>query len=475
MGIYRIPLSGDAFITQEFLSGNAGKDPILDVGVKYSIIDNSRYIQRILGILDLSSNSDLQNKITDGSIPNPVNDNTVTATLKMFNVLHGQTQAKSFSLDVFPVTSQWDEGSGYGFNEDNQLNITGYANYVSRKAGIDWTTSGGDYLVDSNSATQSFDTGSEHLSVNITNMLKNWLSSVSSNYGFIIKMSDVFESACGSYSASVDLYRKSLFGKETRLTKWPRVELIWDDQIKDYRNFFIIGGSGYLYFYNVINGKYFDLAATANFPGSVTIEGLTSNSSTAWTTVSSSVANLVGTRVKLGIYRALISELPYSLYNTYPIFRDKWTITSAISAISTCATSYFTVLNPFAINSYSDVYYGGYVLNLRNFSTDYQKGAKVIVRLFLKDLSLTYQALTASSSAFTSQVSDNGYWRILTDKKEIDIDWQPLDFDKNGNFLTLDTANLTRDYNYKIDFKLNIKGQTLYFDGDKIPSNFRIT
>jgi len=472
MGIYRIPLSGDTFITQEYLSGNAGKDPVLDVGVKYTIIDDSRYIQRILGIIDLSNNSDLQAKINDSSIPNPVVDSTVTAMLKMFNVVRGQTQAKSFSLDVFPLTSEWNEGSGYGFNDDNALYITGYANYVSRKSGLNWTVSGGDYLIDSNSATQSFDTGSEDLSVDITNMLKNWLSGASANYGFLIKMKDIYEGP--SYSASVDQYRKSFFGKETRLMKWPRVELTWNDQIKDYRNIFNIGGSGYLYFYNIINGAYVDLANNGDFPGSVAIEGVTSTTSNSWVTVSSNLTSLVGTRVKRGIYRVTIPHLPYVLWNTYKLFRDKWTITSEVSFISSSAVSNINVISPFAFNTYTDVYYNDYKLNLRNFSNEYEKGAKLIIRLFLKDLSKTYQTLTASSSAFISEVTDNGYYRILTDKEEIDIDWQPLDFDKNGNFFTLDTANLTKDYNYKIDFKLNIKGQILYFDGDNISSNFRV-
>ncbi len=474
MGIYRLPFSQDTWVNNEFRYGSGGRDPILDVGVKYSSSSSNRYIERILGKIDTSSSSDIKSRISLGQIPDPALDATVTAKLKMFNVLHAQRQARSFILNIFPVTQQWDEGSGLGFGSENFLYSTGYANYVSRKVGTDWTVSGGDYLVDSNSAVQEFDNGSEDLNVDITNMFKNWISGISSNNGFIVKVSDLYENTTGSSSASLDLWRKSFFGRETSLNEWPRVEVLWDDQIKDYRSFFTIGGSGYTYFYNMSNERFIDLASTGVFPGYVAIEGATSNSSTSWISVSGSLSSISAQRVKAGIYKALIKELPYNLYNTYTRFRDKWVITSAISAISTCATSTIIVISPFAFGNFYDVTYNQYTLVLRNFQKEYQKGMLINLRVFIKDLSKTYETLTASSTAFSSLISDKSYWRILTNKDEVDIDWQPLDFDKNGNFLTLDTSNLTRNFNYKIDFKINIKGQDLYFDGNDIPSNFKV-
>ena len=251
MGLYRISLSGDNWITTESVSGNGGKDPVLNVAAKYVKNDGLKYISRILGIADFSSNSDVISKINSGYIPNPNLDTTVTATLKMFNVLHSELKAVSFNLNIHQVTSEWDEGSGIGFNEGNDLLMTGYANYKQRKANTNWTTSGGDYYNISNSATQSFDTGDEDLSVDITSMVKDWISGASSNYGFIIKMTDDAENLTGSTSASIDYFRKSLYARETHSLKWPRIEIVWDDQIQDRRNIFTIGNSGYLYFYNI--------------------------------------------------------------------------------------------------------------------------------------------------------------------------------------------------------------------------------
>ena len=71
-------------------------------------------------------------------------------------------------------------------------------------------------------------------------------------------------------------------------------------------------------------------------------------------------------------------------------------------------------------------------------------------------------------------IIENGFYRVSTIKDYVDIDWQPLNFEKNGNWFTINMNNLIRNENYKIDFKLKIKNQELFFDGNNISTIFRV-
>ena len=472
MGIYRIPLFKDNFITEESISGNGGATPILNVAAKYVSISGGKFSSRIIGMFDFSSTSDVINSISAGYLPDPNVDSTLTAKLVMFNAEHNQQRAVNFNLNFHPLTSSWDEGRGYGFGEGNELTTTGFSNYMYRKASTTWNLSGGDYVVDSNSATQLFEE-SENLNLNITNIVKNWISGVSSNNGFILKLNDSEESKTGSTSASLDYFRKSFFGRSTNFLKWPRLQFEWDDTIKDYRNILSFGNSGYLYFYSILNNDFYDLSGTSNFPGKVFIQGITSNSSTSWINVDSTLSSLTAARIKKGIYRVKLDNIPFSLYPTYTSYRDNWTITSSISSVLSSSTGSLTLLNPF-INSNSNINFSNITINILNFKNQYFKENIVDFKIFVKDISQSLQVLTASSTSYSNMIIENGFYRISTTKDDVDIDWQPLNFEKNGNWFTINMNNLIRNENYKIDFKLKIKNQELFFDGNNISTTFRV-
>ena len=374
MGIYRLSLSSDTWITSESLSGNGGADHVLNIAAKYVINDDKKYLSRILGRADFSSNSDIMKKINSGIVPNPVTDSTVTAKLIMFDCLHSEPQAYSFNTNVFRVTSDWDEGRGIGFNEGNDLLMTGFANYMYSRPNTFWSTSGGDYVVNTTSAAQTFDYGNENLDVDITEMVKGWISNTYPNYGFIVKMSDQDEIRTGSSTSSLNTYRKSFFSRETDFLKWPRIEFLWNDQIKDNRNSFKIGSSGCLYFYNIVNGAFWDLDSTNRFPGYVVIEGATSVNSNAWSSISSSLLSLTALRAKKGVYKITIPELPYSLYSTYTKFRDKWVLTSSISSVITGYSQSFNVSSIF--DNTFDYIENSKIIVSTNINSEYQKGTK---------------------------------------------------------------------------------------------------
>lgn len=471
MGIYRIPLIKDNFITEESISGNGGADPVLNVAAKYVSISGGKFLSRIIGQFDFSSTSDVIASISAGYLPDPNIDSTVTAKLVMFNTPHNEQRAINFNLNVHPLTNSWDEGRGTGYDEGNNLITTGFSNYVYRKASTPWTLSGGDFIIDSNSATQLFEE-SENLNVDITSIVKKWISGISANNGFIVKMGSNEESKTGSTFASDDYFRKSFFGRQTFTLQWPRLQFEWNDQIKDYRNILSFGNTGNLYFYSILNNDYYDLTGTGNFPGKVTIQGITSNSSTAWADVDITLSSLTASRIRKGLYKVQLPTIPFSLYPTYTSYRDNWVITSSISSVLSSSTGNITLLNPFG--STLNAGHSNISIHVLNFKNEYLKENRINFKVFIKDLSQTLQTLTASSTAFSNVIIENGFYRISTTKDYVDIDWQPLNFEKDGNWFILDMNNLTRNQQYKIDFKLKIKDQDLYFDGNDISTIFRI-
>jgi len=472
MGMYRIPLSQDTWITEESISGNGGADTVLNIGSRFITSSGHKFNSRILGMIDTSSTSDLVTQINNGYIPNLVSNTSITATLRMFNTTHGSWRATNFNIEMYPLITSWVEGRGVGFNLDNNLLMSGFANYVYNKTGSAWTTSGGDFVIDSSSGSQYF-VESEDLNLNITKMVSNWLAGLSTNNGFVLKLSASAESKTGSLSASTDQWRKSFFSRETPLLNWPRIEFVWNDFIYDYRNILQFGNSGNIYFYNIINNAYQDLADTNAFPGYVSIQGLTSLTSTSFVSVSSSLSALTAARVAQGIYVVNVSSIPYAIYPSYVQYIDKWIITSSLSSVLSSTTGSLTILSP--INSgFSNVDWKNISLKVLNIHEQYEKGNRINFRLFVKDSGQQLQSLTSTSTAYTNIISTTGYWRVLTINNNVDIDWQPLSFDSNGNFFVLDTNNLTRNTNYKIDFSLNIKNQNLYFDGNQIPAQFRV-
>ena len=98
--------------------------------------------------------------------------------------------------------------------------------------GLPWSTPGGDY--DSDKAEIiPFKEGYEELEVDITDVVEGWMG-VESNYGFIIKLVEVFE------DAKLSFYTKKFFARGTEFFyEKPVIEARWNDsEVDDRSNFY---------------------------------------------------------------------------------------------------------------------------------------------------------------------------------------------------------------------------------------------
>jgi hypothetical protein len=242
-------------------------------------------------------------------------------------------RASSFSLDLFTLTEDWDEGAGYEFqfNDDALIMLpSGCSNWNYAKTNVLWENSGA-YFTGSTTgmtgttgstgttgttgmtgvtttsiilASQNFPKGNEDVLMDITSYINNILYSGFTDYGLGLKMPTVIEKTPTLKRRSVAFHVKN-----TNTYFEPYIETIIDDTISDDRNFFYMDKSNDLYLYSNIDNISISAVTINDFNGKVFI-----------------VIPASGvTKVKAGIYKISLT-IPSALYPDAVIFNDIWTI-----------------------------------------------------------------------------------------------------------------------------------------------------
>ncbi len=218
-------------------------------GYYHSNIYRENSISRHLMYFDLS---DFQSKLTSKDI---MSGNVVSYKLKMFNALPSDVTlrkefqanplykqiAHSFDLIVFPINQNWDEGRGYDLLDQNyiakspgQLSVTGYSNWLSATSLTSWMEPGvflNPTASTSNYGLQHFETGGEDMDIDITDIVKTWLSGGSTNYGIGIAYSRPFELA-----SSDTRYISTFYTQHTNSAFKPFIEATYSQVINDDRS-----------------------------------------------------------------------------------------------------------------------------------------------------------------------------------------------------------------------------------------------
>ena len=123
---------------------------------------------------------------TDRTNSNLAASGSVSFYLRMFNAPHSEPMPRNYVLSASILTQHWEEGNGLDMVEyrDETYNGTG-SNWINASGdgtdGTAWTTPGGTFDGDHDkytwyNYTQKFDNGDEDLSINITNMVEDWLA-----------------------------------------------------------------------------------------------------------------------------------------------------------------------------------------------------------------------------------------------------------------------------------------------------------
>ena len=219
-------------------------------------------------------------------------------------------RASSFSLDLFTVVEDWDEGAGYEFqfNDDAFILLpSGASNWNFAKTNVAWGTAGAFFTGATGStviANQNFPKGNEDIDMDVTSYVNDILYSGLTDNGLGLKMPFPIEDTSTLKRRSVAFHVKN-----TNTFFEPYIETIIDDTIADDRHFFFMDKSNDLYLYSSIDN--------------ITISAVTINdfNGRGYMTIPASGV----TRVKGGIYKISVT-IPSSLYPDAVLFNDVWTI-----------------------------------------------------------------------------------------------------------------------------------------------------
>ena len=178
----------DTTLYQASSSLNAGLDEVLEIRKDVSDTGATINASRILIKFDLSY---ISSSIVAGTIPVPSTAGS-RYYLNLYDA-HPSGLATSQALFAHPVSGSWTMGDGHSYDNPVITEGSSWTYRYGKIAGTLWTTvsaSGGQWFSGSGyEASQSFNRKTTDVRMEVTDIVKSWLSGSLVNEGFMIKRS----------------------------------------------------------------------------------------------------------------------------------------------------------------------------------------------------------------------------------------------------------------------------------------------
>ena len=236
MAIYKLFPSKDTTIYSRYPYKNTGLDEILSVSIEDSQNSGNTQASRILIQFSDTEISDV--------ITNKISGSIWSASLKLYaSVISGLNSTTN--IEVYPISGSWNMGTGkFAYSPEYTNGVNWYArlssgsgnwstsgfapfvtaSYSSTLGGGTWYTGSSNTTVLPIYITQSFSFyDDKDINVNVTNIVKAWLSSSIINNGFIIKQDVEFINSL-EYNNTMEY-----FSRDTHTIYPPQLEFKWID------------------------------------------------------------------------------------------------------------------------------------------------------------------------------------------------------------------------------------------------------
>ena len=216
MALFRIYPEKDAHIWSEpnvaGLYGNAGKDPILEIGGYPDVNLTGRSNRTLIQFRQSDITSSIDDKVTGG----------FSASLHL-SLASASEIPDTFTINSYPLSSSWTNGTGQ--RTDSPPNLGGCSWKYKDDTTTEWSTPGADYLP-TPTTSQVFDlTSTYDINMDVTEAIEGMYSGSLSNNGLLLKIEDTYENYT---TASVSL---KYYGSDTHTIFPPYLELKWDDTV----------------------------------------------------------------------------------------------------------------------------------------------------------------------------------------------------------------------------------------------------
>tara|TARA_R110002126_G_scaffold4065_2_gene22024 strand:+ start:275 stop:1762 length:1488 start_codon:yes stop_codon:yes gene_type:complete len=410
----------------------------------------------------------IQSDISSGVLP--ADTGSIKFHLNLYNAPHGSSTPEDFTLDLKMLSQSWTEGRGLDMDNYSDL---GVSNWVSASSGVSWESEGGSALTGLNtSASVSFDTGLENISIDVSEQVYKWLDTTD-NYGFLVRFPD------SAVSGSDSLYTKKFFGRTSEFYHYqPTIEARWDSARKDNRGNFYISSSvapaadnlNTLYLYNVIRGQLTNIPGLTNNELMVELySGSTAPAGNALTVISSAGSSVSavtgGLLVENGNTITGVYTASFASTSSLETIFDVWHTGSGVSRTEFYTGSY----EPLSVGTTDLLYDTVYLTTITNLEDNYKKGQKPKLRVFVRDKDWSPNIYTVANAAIETTTVEDAYYSIHRSIDNLDIipfgtgssnnNFSRLSYDVSGNYFELDTSCLEPGYMYGIKFAYYLQGE----------------
>tara|TARA_Y100001973_G_scaffold106788_1_gene187650 strand:+ start:7768 stop:8871 length:1104 start_codon:yes stop_codon:yes gene_type:complete len=206
------PIDGETYKDQNF-----GQDQILEV--KKEFFNKSfNYPTRALVNFAGTGFNTLSQSIVDGDIPSDAK-----FYLRMFEAQGNSDMSSDYEIRVSPISQSWTEGTGKFGDNPKTTNGCSWENRSFPEGGseVPWADAGVSVYGVSASA-QSFSNQSPDIEVDVSNMVKMWLSGSEENYGMLVRFKNTQETNETTFG------KLKFFSRNTHTIYAPRLEARWD-------------------------------------------------------------------------------------------------------------------------------------------------------------------------------------------------------------------------------------------------------
>jgi hypothetical protein len=455
MGIFRIyPNKSNTIASGVYESLNSGQNAVTDLwyggGGTDSALEKRRTTSRFIAKFDTD---ELMRKLSSKEIngdfvssyrlkmTNAVPEDKVLEPEYEYDVLEKRIAA-SYDLIAFPINKDWDEGRGYDLYKENYLVkqagnplYSGYSNWNSAKLTTTWDEPGvftnptASTAVTSYS-TQHFDLGNENIDMDITDIVKDWLSGGSENNGIGVAFRRDYE------LLSTDTrFVASFFTENTNTAFKPYIEVVYNQSFQDDRMQVTNNRTSRLFLYTFSGNN------SVNYYSAGTVDIQTMAGVPVMT-------GLTPTQMESGVYYIDILMNSATRGQQY---RDVWKGITFVPGIDQQDISQmFTIRDNYYLNNAPQV--NDYSLSIYGIGDNSILSLGETHKVFV-DLRVNYSSRNQPSTAY-----DLKYRVIMNNQIEV-IPWtsvnQAVMNRCKTNYFVIETGWLLQNQSYKIEYRID--------------------
>ena len=201
----------DTTIYEAFPTNNAGLDEILEIGkvVDTSLVepDYSASAARTLLYFEL---------LTTASV------STGSSYFLNLRLANANNVRRGQKLIIYPISSSWDEGSGY-FYQDVKNSNDG-ATWQQTSTSVSWSSAGGDIISTPTASVSLTSYPLEDIRVDVTNIIRPMVNNNSASYGLMVKFPTTDETNINNQGSI------KVFSAQTHTIHQPTLEIACDNQ-----------------------------------------------------------------------------------------------------------------------------------------------------------------------------------------------------------------------------------------------------